>query len=127
SANNLKPFINNNLESNSTPILFIDLNGNESIGYKALLLPSVCYVYIDALEQGVLQQNQMHIAERAKKLVRGFATVGIIALVDEATGYQHDREHQELQKILKQYISEELLPWQKRFPDEFYQELFRLN
>ena len=69
----------------------------------------------------------MHIAERSKQLVRGFATIGIIALIDEATGYQYTREKDELQKILKAYISAELLPWQKRFPDVFYKELFRLN
>ena len=59
--------------------------------------------------------------------MRSFARVGIIALIDEATGYQHEREQDELQKLLKAYIAEELLPWQKRFPDVFYQELFRLN
>lgn len=59
--------------------------------------------------------------------MRSFAKVGIIALVDEATGYQYDREKYELQKILKSYITEELQPWQKRFPDTFYRELFRLN
>ena len=48
-------------------------------------------------------------------------------LVDEVTGYQYDREKAELQKILSQYISHELLAWQKKFPDIFYQELFRLN
>lgn len=57
----------------------------------------------------------------------GIPRVGITALVDEATGYQYDREKDELQKILKAYISDELLPWQKRFPDTYYKELFRLN
>lgn len=126
-ANNLKPFIPNELIENSTPILFTDTNGNNSIGYRALLLPSICYVFIDAAEAGILLPNQTHIADRCKILVRGFATVGIIALVDEATGYQYERERDELQKILKAYISEELLPWQKKFPDVFYKELFRLN
>ena len=60
-------------------------------------------------------------------MIRGFARVGIIALIGEATGYQYDREKDELQKILKAYISEALLPWQKRFSDTFYRELFRLN
>lgn len=59
--------------------------------------------------------------------MRVFARVGITALVDEATGYQYDREKNELQKILKAYIAEDLLPWQKRFPDIYYKELFRLN
>lgn len=126
-ANNLKPFISKELIENSTPVDFTDLNGNKSIGYKAEILASICYVFIDALEAGELLPNQIHIAERCKILVRGFATLGIIALVDEATGYQYDREKDELQKILKAYISEELIPWQKRFPDEFYKEIFRLN
>lgn len=127
SANNLKEFISNDLIENSKPIPFVDLNGKESIGYSATLLPNVCYVFIDAFEAGKLKSNQMHIAEQSKKLVRGFATLGIIALIDEATGYQYDREKDELQQILKAYISEELLPWQKKFPDVFYKELFRLN
>jgi hypothetical protein len=127
SAKNVKPFITSELLENSIPIPFIDMSGNESIGYKAELLPSVCYVFIDAFDQNVLLSTQTHIYEQAKILVRGFAKIGIIALVDEATGYQYDREKDELQKILRAYISEELLPWQKRFPDVFYKELFRLN
>lgn len=127
SAKNIKPFITSELLENSMPIIFRDASGNESIGYKAELLPSVCYVFMDAFEQNVLSPNQQHIYEKAKRLVRGFAKVGIIALVDEATGYQYDRERDELQKILKAYISPELLPWQKRFPDVYYKELFRLN
>ncbi|MGZ7317544.1 P63C domain-containing protein, partial [Streptococcus pyogenes] len=55
------------------------------------------------------------------------AKVGVTALVDEATGYQYERERFELQKIFKAYISEELLKWQKMFPDDFYMEIFRLN
>jgi hypothetical protein len=75
----------------------------------------------------VLQKQQYHIAARCEILVRGFARVGIIALVDEATGYQADRDLEELHKILEAYISKELLPWTKRFPPEFYQEMFRLR
>ncbi len=126
-ANNLKPFISNELIEDSNPIIFKDLSGNEAIGYKAEILPSVCYVFLDAQKAKALRDNQIHIAERAEMLVRGFATVGIIALVDEATGYQYDREKQELQAILEAYISKELLEWQKRFPDNFYMEIFRLN
>lgn len=126
-AKNLEKFIDDNLRENSKPINFIDLSGKNSIGYQAILLPKVCYVFIDAQENKELSKNQLHIYQRSKELVRAFAITGIIALVDEATGYQYDRERNELQKILKAYISEELLPWQKRFPDMFYKELFRLN
>jgi len=59
--------------------------------------------------------------------MRSFAKVGIIALIDEATGYQYVRENNELQQILKAYVSEEILSWQKTFHDQFYKEIFRLK
>src|SRR4051794_37179851 len=59
--------------------------------------------------------------------MRGLAHVGIIALVDEATGYQYDRARMALEEILEQFISKELLKWAKMFPDEFYHEMFRLK
>ncbi len=60
-------------------------------------------------------------------IMTAFAKTGLIAVIDEVTGYQDDRDRNELQKILSQYISEELLPWAKRFPDEFYKQMFRLK
>jgi hypothetical protein len=60
-------------------------------------------------------------------LLRGFARVGIIALVDEATGFQRDRTKDALSKILEAYIAKELQPWVKTFPDEYYAQLFRLR
>jgi hypothetical protein len=84
-------------------------------------------LYLKAREAGVLTEKQLMVAKASELLVRSLAKVGIIALIDEATGYQHERERDELQKILKQYISEELLAWEKKFPDEFYKEIFRLR
>lgn len=127
SANNLKPLLTKEIIENSKPILFIDLNGNESIGYNAELLPQVAHLFSTAYHKGLLKSNQMHIGIQSDILVKAFLTVSITSLVDEATGYQYERESDELQKILKAYISEELLPWQKKFPDIFYKELFRLN
>ena len=60
-------------------------------------------------------------------MLRGFARVGIIALVDEATGFQRDRAKDALSKILEAFVAKELQPWVKTFPDEFYGELFRLR
>lgn len=127
SANNLKPFINNELLENSTPIIFKDKNGIKSIGYKAELLPSVCNVFLEAKDKNALSGNQEHIANRCKILIRGLATVGIIALIDEATGYQEIRDRIALQKILEKFLLDEYAKWAKRFPDEFYQEMFRLK
>lgn len=113
----------------SKPIKFKRNNagGSQSTanGYEVTLLVDICSAIIDANRAGVFDNDV--IVRNADIIIRSVAKVGIIALVDEATGYQYERENDELQKILKAYISEELLPWQKRFPDIFYKELFRLN
>jgi hypothetical protein len=103
--------------------------GNQKInGYEGTTLVDFCNVMLEARKNGNLTtERQEVVAKECEILIRAFAKVGIIALIDEATGYQYDREKDELQKILKAYISEELLAWKKRFPDEFYREIFRLN
>lgn len=113
--------------SNSVKFKRNDAGGSQSTtnGYEVTLLVDICSAIIDANRAGVF--NDETIVRNADIIIRSVAKVGIIALVDEATGYQYERENDELQKILKAYISEELLPWQKRFPDIFYKELFRLN
>ena len=67
------------------------------------------------------------MARQAEILVRGFARVGIIALVDEATGYQLDRSRDALAKILEAFIAKELQPYVSTFPTDYYRELFRLR
>jgi hypothetical protein len=126
-ASNLKPFIPKELDGNSTPIAFKTSSGNQALGYKAELLPLVCGVFLDAKNAGVLLPNQEHIAEKCRILLRGFAQVGIIALIDEATGYQEIRDRRALEQILDKYLLKEHAKWAKRFPDEFYQQIFRLR
>lgn len=126
-ANNLKEFIPNELVTSSQPIEFEMNGGKKAYGYKADILPLVCYVYIDAEKKGVLTPRQKTYSERAHSLIRGFATIGIIALVDEATGFQEVRQRDALQKILDQYLRKEYAAWARCFPMEFYEELFRLK
>lgn len=126
-AENLKPFITKDLIENYKPVRFRTKGGTVAIGYRADLLPHVCNVFMDAREAGQLRENQLHIAEQCKILSRGFQTVGLTALIDEATGYEEVRDRLALQKILDAYLSRELAAWARRFPDEFYQEMFRLR
>ncbi len=126
-AKNLKRFVPKDLAVTSSQVEFRTLKGTKAFGYPAELLPKVCYVFLDAKEASELSGNQEHIAIRAKILARGLAHVGIIALVDEATGYQDVRDRLALQEILDQYLRKEFAAWAKKFPDEFYKEIFRLR
>lgn len=130
SANYLAPFINESTQGRlSKPVIYEDFDGKINEGIPASALVDICDIWQKADRSGALDNrtNAKLAAQNAYVIFKGFAKVGITALVDEATGYQYEREKDELQKILKQYISEELLPWQKKFPDIFYKELFRLN
>jgi hypothetical protein len=101
--------------------------GARSVGYRAELLPQVCEVYLDARHEEKLLKSQQDAARAAEILMRGLARVGIIALIDEATGYQEVRARQELQRILEAYVLAEFRPWIKTFPDEFFREIYRLQ
>lgn len=111
----------------NNPIRFKTPTGNVAYGYEATVLADLCDSVLEARKRGKLNYQSEHIANRCEILVRGFARVGIIALVDEATGYQHYRARRALEEILEQFIAKELLKWAKTFPDEFYQEMFRLK
>lgn len=127
SAANLRPFITHQLMELYEPLRYRYGGSVRSVGYRAEILPMVCEVYLDARNEGVLLKNQQDTARAAETLIRGLARVGIIALVDEATGYQEVRARQELQKILEAYVQAEFRPWLRTFPDEFFSEIYRLH
>lgn len=99
---------------------------DNAIGYDATLLIDIADLCLEAKNiKEFAERMELHIAS-AETLMRSVAKVGIIALVDEATGYQYEREKYELQAILQAYISEEILEWQRTFELSFYKEIFRL-
>ncbi len=126
---NLKPFVSDELsEVLKTPIEYLPCKGKQpQKGIKAEAIPKICDVWLQARDAGILKGTQMVIAAKCDILIRALAHVGIIALVDEATGYQEDRERDELSRLLAIYLSEERLKWAKQFPDEFYRQIYRLK
>jgi hypothetical protein len=126
-AQNLQAYITAELASMVEPIPYRTPTGGKALGYNALILPAVCDVYLSARSDGKLLPNQALTAKTCEVLVRGLARVGVVALVDEATGYQESRARYELQQILNHYVQAELRPWTKRFPDEFFREIYRLQ
>lgn len=124
----LRPHVNKHLgDLQSIAVKYRTERGAIANGIKAEIIPKLCDVWIDAAEQGALGTRQTQVAAKAKLIVRALAHTGIIALVDEATGYQRDRAPDALAKILEAFIAKELMPWVRTFPDEFYEHIFRLR
>lgn len=110
------------------PIRFqIPGNPQLALGSEATLLIEICERYLDARAQGLLRSNQAHLARQAEIIVRSCAKLGIIALIDEATGYQKVRAKNALQVKIQAFIADELQEWALMFPEEFWLELARLE
>ena len=123
----MEQFLTPELIEQSQPIIFCTPQGLRAYGYRAELLPQVCEVYLKARDARTLSPNQRKYAIQADILMRGLATIGIIALVDEATGYQELRAKNALAQILEKFIAKELQPWVKTFPDDYYKQIFKLR
>ena len=123
----LKPLISKEIVDATVPVSFITPTGGKALGFKAELLPKVCDLFLEARAAGLLTTQQIPIVEKSEMLVRALAKIGIVALVDEATGFQIERDRDELHRLLSVYLAEERLAWAKRFPDEFYKQIYRLK
>jgi hypothetical protein len=127
SSKNLKPFISDELKLKTAHVEYLMHGGAIAHGIRAETLPLVCDVWLRARDAGALFKRQKHLAEAADIITRGLAHVGIIALVDEATGYQDDRDRRALAKILEAFVAKELRPWVHTFPADYYREMYRLR
>lgn len=127
SANNLKPFISEDLRAVLSPIKYRTETGAVREGYRAEIVRMVCHVYLQARSAGVLSKAQVRIADAAAIAMNALAEVGIKSLIDEATGYQAHRAKDALAKILEAFIAKELRVWTSTFPLDFYREIFRLK
>lgn len=126
---NMKPGV---LQQFNEPILFKrnGAGGSQSMtyGYEATLLVDLCSAIIDAYENPEFEVNEIYYKE-ANIILRAVAKTGIIALVDEATGYDKAKERSktELQDWLAKYINAEADKWVKMFPDQFFEDINKMR
>ena len=126
-AQNLQPFlppkfVGRGLDESS----FVFQNiVNSAHGFEATDLIDFCDMYLKAMLAGVLHDRQIPLARTAIIIVKSFAKIGIIAVIDEATGYKKQKD--EYQKLLTLYIAEELQPWIKTFGEDYYSSIYRLK
>ena len=123
----LEPYISNELvEGPLAPIDYIE--GDRVVrGYDAAILPAVCNIWLRAREDGQLQGQRLGKAQKAELLLRALAETGIVALIDEGTGYEKVRPQNALQEYLKLVVREQLAAWVQKFPEEFFVNIYRLK
>lgn len=121
----------NAFEKITSPIRFIRNNAggsqSETYGYEATLLIDLCDAIIKAGELGFDIPDEY--VRNANVIVRATAKTGIIALVDEATGYDKEktRAKDELQKFFATFLIAEAAKWIKSFDDVFFEDLYKMR
>lgn len=128
-AKNLQKYVPEKFANKSWDrnIIKFSHNGRIAQGFEAEDLIDICYMYLYARKDGALLPSQVHLADKADIIVKAFAKTGVIAVIDEVTGYQQIRKREALQAILDKFLRKEFAAWAKTFPDEFYQQIFRLK
>jgi hypothetical protein len=138
----LRPFLPGDLtpvDGDVIPALVRFDTGGEAFTQFAWGLPvekflDLCAAYSTALEESLRDESEVRLTDRQREIalhantfLRACAKIGIVALVDEATGYQYDRAREALQLKLKLYLEEEMRQWEKTFPDQLWIEFGRLT
>jgi hypothetical protein len=108
------------------PIRF-RIGKNVANGYTSDTLIDIAEAVISASNSKIgLQTQQAAIAFQCRIITSALTRIGLIALIDEATGHQTKREKDALQQILTTYILPEHRPWMKTIPDDFTKEIYRV-
>lgn len=116
----------NLLEKLENHIVFKPLTGDPAHGYEATVLIEVCDAIWEAKKQGRLHPSQEALAIQAEIIVRSAAKVGIIALVDEATGFIRDKKKDEYRELFQEFLREEFRQWEKEFPEQLFDMMYRI-
>ncbi len=127
-AGNLPDYMPPDLSDSMIDFELPEVVNKNTRGMTADTFLEVCRGYVRAFTENKLKSKaQIQMAIKATAFLSACANVGLIALIDEATGYQYDRAEDALRVKLKAYIGEEMRKWERTFPDELWVEFARLT
>nr|WP_286674417.1 P63C domain-containing protein [Clostridium sp. VAP52] len=126
----LRPLTDENHDRTPQGVIEFEFNEKIEKGYNSEDFMDVCSAFVTAnLNNEKLSEAQQEIVKNANKFVLSTAKIGIVALIDEATGYQNVRHSKELQLKMKYFLVEDdnAREWEKIFPDDLWFEFGRLT
>jgi len=124
----VRPYLPTNLADQMIRFTIPGVVNKTVQGMNAETFLDVCRAYVMARDNDLLRtERQAEIAIKAGMFLAACANVGLIALIDEATGYQYERVQDALRLKLKLYLEDEMRKWEKTFPDELWREFGRLT
>lgn len=128
SAKNIFPYIDGDLLEglNRRRLYKPNRGGGAGHGIQAILLPKICNALLKVRDAKASHPSQDPIIAQADIIMRGLAEVGIVALVDEATGYIDEKKKTEYRDLFREFIRNECRDWEQEFPNQFTDMIYRL-
>src|SRR6185437_5519017 len=124
----LERYMPQNLHAQMMDFNIPEVVNKSAKGMTAETFLEICGAYVRAWQDGALESDaQIGIAKRAAMFLAACSKVGLIALIDEATGYQYRRAEEELQLKLRAFLLEEMRKWERTFPNELWEQFGRLT
>ena len=125
------PYIGHELRKKlENPLIFqgqplgVNIGPQTIYGYDVTILIDICKAILAAEADGKLLARQEKIAAQAHVIVNASAKAGIKGLVYALAGYDATKE--EVITAFKLYVQEEAREYEKEFPDQLYEEWYRL-
>ncbi|KPF70247.1 hypothetical protein IP84_00300 [beta proteobacterium AAP99] len=112
------------LEKTSGPILLP--SGRQTQFFPAGIIADVASAVVNAAITGSLHRARQGIVGNCLTIMRSLATTGEVALIDEATGFQHHRAPDALQELISKLLRQSCSSWERRFHPDYYRALYRL-
>jgi hypothetical protein len=110
----------------NNPIIFKTLRGDQAHGYEGWVLIEICDSIWEAGRQNKLGPRQGDLAKQAEIILRSAAKVGIVALIDEATGFIKDKWKEEYRELFREYIRNEYRKWEPEFPNQLFDMIYSI-
>lgn len=130
-ASNLQKYVPDKFKEKGSVqnVLKFRLDKKEAHAFEATDVIDICMMYVNANNDNRLLASQKHLAAQSLVIVTAFAKTGVIAVIDEATGYnkEKNRAKDELQKFLQGFMLEEAAALVKRFEDSFFEMIYKMR
>ena len=101
-------------------------SGQKAQFFPAGIIADVATSVVDAAIQRTLHRARQGIVPNCLTIMRALATTGEVALIDEATGYQHHRAPDALQELISKLLRQSCASWERRFHPDYYRAIYRL-
>lgn len=92
----------------------------------ARVITDFCRLILSLRRVGKLAGRYLEYATNCERFMLGLADVGLVALIDEATGYDKVKRRNEYREIFNNFIRAEHSEWVKEFSDSFFDSIYKV-